>query len=139
MGEEQAGLREALKRGATGLKQTGAPFALAGGDAPWAPGGPPPHHDGGFVGAPEDAGKVAGLLGEQGLQIVQPPEDWLFKVFTDDAMVDVLYRAAGSDDVKPVLERATEVEVLSVLMPVMSATDVVLQKLAVLDERYCDL
>src|SRR3954452_1602512 len=132
MGEEQDNLREALKRVATGLKQTGVPFALTGGYAAWARGGPEPDHDVDFLIDPEDADKVAGLLGEQGLQIVQPPEDWLFKVFTDDAMVDVLYRAAGSDEVKPVLERATEVEVLSVLMPVMSATDVVLEKLAVL-------
>ena len=139
MGEEQDGLREALKRVATGLKQTGVPFALVGGYAGWARGGPEPDHDVDFLVAPEDADQVAGLLAEQGLQIVQPPEDWLFKVFTDDAMVDVLYRAAGSDEVKPVLERATELEVLSVAMPVLSATDVVLQKLAVLGERYCDL
>jgi hypothetical protein len=54
-------------------------------------------------------------------------------------MVDVLHRAAGSSEVGPALDRATEVEVLSVWMPVLSATDVVMQKFAVLGERYCDL
>jgi hypothetical protein len=114
-------------------------FALAGGYAGWARGGPEPHHDVDFLVEPDDADKAAGLLGEQGLQIVQPPEDWLFKVFTDDAMVDVLYRAPGSPQVRPVLERATDVEVLSVWMPVIAATDLLSEKLAVLSERYCDL
>jgi len=139
MADEQANLREALKRVATALKETGVGFALAGGYAAWARGGPEPDHDADFLIAPEDADKVAGLLGEKDLQIVQPPEDWLFKVFTDESMVDVLYRAAGSSDVSSALERATEVEVLSVRMPVLSATDVVMQKFAVLGERYCDL
>jgi len=139
MGDEQAGLREALKRVATALKETGVPFALAGGYAAWVRGGPEPDHDADFLVAPDHADRVAGLLGEQGLQIVQPPEDWLFKVFTDDAMVDVFFRAAGTGDVPAVLDRATEVEVLSVWMPVLSATDILLGKLAVLGERYCDL
>jgi hypothetical protein len=139
MGEAQANLREALKRVATALKDTGVPFALTGGYAAWARGGPEPDHDVDFLIDPGDADKVAGLLAEKGLQIVQPPEDWLFKVFTDDAMVDVLYRAPGFPEVRPVLDRATEAEVLSVWMPVLAATDLMLQKLAVLSERYCDL
>ena len=143
MGEDQGNdredLREALKRVATALKETGVPFALAGGYAAWARGGPEPDHDVDFLIQPADAEKVAGLLAERDLRIVDPPEDWLFKVFTDGAMVDVLHRAAGSPEVGPALERATEVEVLSVWMPVLSATDVVMQKFAVLGERYCDL
>jgi hypothetical protein len=139
MGDDQENLREALKRVATALKETGLPFALAGGYAGWARGGPEPDHDVDFLVHPDDAAKVAGILGEKGFRIVHPPEDWLFKVFTDDSMVDVLHRAAGSPDVHPALDRATEVEVLSVRMPVLSATDVVLQKLFVLGERYCDL
>lgn len=139
MGEDQANLREALKRVGVALKETGVRFALAGGYAAWVRSGPEPDHDVDFLVDPADAEKVACLLAEQGFQIVRPPEDWLFKVFTDDAMVDVMHRAGISDDVGPALERATEAEVLSVWMPVLSATDVMLQKLAVLGEQYCDL
>jgi hypothetical protein len=139
MGDDRENLREALKRVATALKETGAPFALAGGYAAWARGGVEPDHDVDFLVDPDDTDKVAGMLAEQDLQIVKPPEDWLFKVFTDGAMVDVLHRAAGSPEVRPALGRATELEVLSVWMPVLSATDIVLQKLSVLGERYCDL
>ncbi len=135
----QSDLREALKRVAVALKETGIAFALAGGYAVWARGGPEPEHDVDFLVAESDAGKAADLLREQGLDVEQPPEDWLFKVFTDGAMVDVLFRAAGSPVQEPVLEDATEVEVLSVKMPVLAATDLVIQKLSVLSERYCDL
>jgi hypothetical protein len=132
-------LREALKRVAVALKETGIPFALAGGYAVWARGGPEPDHDVDFLVAESDAGKAADLLRERGLDVEEPPEDWLFKVFTDDAMVDVLFRAAGSPVQEGVLRDATEVEVLSVRMPVLAATDLIIQKLTVLSERYCDL
>jgi hypothetical protein len=136
---EQADLREALKRVAVALKETGIPFALAGGYAVWARGGPEPDHDVDFLVSPNDADKVADLLAGKDLEVQQPPEDWLFKVYTDGAMVDVLHRAAGAHSTEPALEAATELQVLSVRMPVLAATDLVVHKLAVLDERYCDL
>ena len=139
MGDDQQNLREALKRVATALKQTGVAFALAGGYAAWARGGPEPDHDVDFLVAPEDADTVVGLLAEQGLQIVQPPEDWLFKVLTDDSTVDVLFRLSGSVVERDMLARADELEVLSVLMPVMSATDVVVARINAMDEHSCDL
>jgi hypothetical protein len=136
---EQADLREALKRVAVALKETGIPFALAGGYAVWARGGPEPDHDVDFLVSPNDADKVADLLAGKDLEVQQPPEDWLFKVYTDGAMVDVLHRAAGAQSAERALEAATELQVLSVRMPVLAATDLVVHKLAVLDERYCDL
>jgi Uncharacterised nucleotidyltransferase len=139
MDPDQANLREALKRVAVALKETGLPFALAGGYAVWARGGPEPDHDVDFLVTEGDAARVAELLAERGLKVEHPPEDWLFKVWTDDVMVDVLFRAAGSPVQEPVLEASTEVEVLSVRMPVLAATDLMVQKLAVLTERYCDL
>ena len=133
------GLREALKRVAVALKESGAPFALAGGYAAWARGGPEPEHDVDFAIAEADAAAVADALRARDLRVVQPPEDWLFKVFTDDSMVDILFRLAGSAVDRDMLERADELEVLSVSMPVMSATDVVVAKLHAMDEHQCDL
>jgi hypothetical protein len=124
---------------AVALKETGIPFALAGGYAVWARGGPEPDHDVDFLVSPNDADKVADLLAGKDLEVQQPPEDWLFKVYTDGAMVDVLHRAAGAQSAERALEAATELQVLSVRMPVLAATDLVVHKLAVLDERYCDL
>ena len=117
--ESRDGLREALKRTAVALKESGVPFALAGGYAAWARGGPEPEHDVDFAIAEADAAAVADSLAERDLRVVQPPEDWLFKVYTDDAMVDILYRLSGSVVERETLERADELEVLSVRMPVL--------------------
>ena len=68
-------LREALKTVAVALKQTGLPFALMGGYAAWARGGPEPDHDVDFLVADEDSVEVAARLADQDLDVVQPPED----------------------------------------------------------------
>src|SRR5690242_3024885 len=142
MGEDQGNdredLREALKRVATALKETGVPFALTGGYAAWARGGPEPDHDVDFLVAEPDASAAAGLLAERGFQVVQPEEDWLFKVYVGDAMVDVIYRAAGQLASREHLARATPMEVLSVEMPVQPATDLMVAKLGALREHYCN-
>jgi hypothetical protein len=137
--DDQARLREALKVVAVALKEGDVPFALAGSYALWARGAPEPHHDVDFAVAEEDRDRVATLLAEQGLQVEDPPEDWLFKVFVDGAMVDVLFRANGEPVTHDYLAAGDELEVESVVMPVLSATALLLAKLSALDERSCDL
>ncbi len=139
MTEHQAGLREALKLVAVTLKQSGVPFALAGGYALWARGAPEPHHDVDFVVAEEDRDRVSVVLVERGLEVRDPPEDWLFKVFVEGAMVDVLFRANGTPVDREYLAASDEMEVESVAMPVLSATALISSKLSALDERSCDL
>jgi hypothetical protein len=136
--DEQEALRTGLKRVAVALKEADLPFALAGGYAAWAHGGPEPAHDVDFLVPAEFADRAAEELARRDLRVEHPPEDWLFKVWTDGVMVDVLHRSAGATP-KEVLAQAEEIEVLSVLMPVMASTDVVVEKLVALDEHYCDL
>lgn len=138
-GSARASRREALKTVAVLLKESGRPFALAGGYAVWARGGPESEHDVDFLIAPEDAEGAATLLAGAGLEVVHPPEDWLFKVYVDGALVDVLHRSAGEPDTGRALDHASPLHVLSVEMPVLAATDLVTHKLAVLDEHYCDV
>ncbi|WP_432548817.1 nucleotidyltransferase family protein [Kineococcus sp. SYSU DK004] len=135
---EHAALREALKRTAVALKSSGRPFALAGGYAAWARGGPEPHHDVDFALRPQDVEEVVDHLRRNGFDVQQPPEDWLFKVFVDGALVDVIHRAGGQAVDDALLGRAQVLEVLSVEVPVLSATDVVVHKLCALDEHACD-
>ena len=139
MSEEQEDLREALKRVAVVLKSGGIGFALGGGYAGWALGGPEPEHDVDFVVAEADAVRAEHALTDAGLRVDHPPEDWLFKVYDGDAMVDLIFRVNGVPVDQPLLDRAVEVEVLSVLMPVMSATDLVVTKALALSEHSCDL
>ena len=139
MGDDnQDTLREALKRTAVALKQAGIAFALGGGYAAWSRGGPEPDHDVDFVVAEADATQAERALVDAGLRVEQPPEDWLFKVFDGDAMVDVLFRINGDPVEPPLLDRASDVEVLSVQMPVLAATDVLTSKLRALNEKECD-
>jgi hypothetical protein len=91
-----------------------------------------------FVVAEEDAARVADLLAGRGLEVVQPPEDWLFKVYVDGAMVDVLYRLSGEPVSRGRLEDVDEVEVESVRMPVFSTTRLMVDKLNALEEHACD-
>ncbi|EWT07683.1 hypothetical protein N864_01060 [Intrasporangium chromatireducens Q5-1] len=137
--EETPDLREALKTVAVALKRSGVPFALMGGYAAWARGGPEPDHDVDFLIAEEDSAAAAKFLAEEGLDVVEPPEDWLFKVFTNGAMVDVIFRDSDLTAGRDLVERATVMQVLSVDMPVMPATELVASKLNALDEHYCDL
>ena len=139
MTDEQTRLREALKRVAVTLKQGEVPFALAGGYALWARGAPEPHHDVDFVVAEEDRERVVGLLGEAGIEVADVPEDWLVKVFVEDAMVDLLLRLKQVPVTRADLLDVDEMEVESVRMPVLSATLLIEAKLNALDERDCDL
>jgi hypothetical protein len=137
--DSREGQREALKRVAGALARGGVRFALAGGYAVWAHGGPEPEHDVDVVVRPEDAGAAAEALRDADLRVEQPPEDWLFKVYSDGAMVDVLLKINGRDVDAAMLARAHDIEVLSVVMPVSDMTDVLVGKLCALNEQRCDL
>ncbi len=131
-------LREALKLVAVLLKEAGVPFALAGSYGLWARGGPEPDHDVDFMIAEEDAPRIEDVLVESGLDVVQPPEDWLFKVFVDGAMVDIIFRVRNEPIQRSRFGDADEIEVESVRMPVLSATVLMTDKLASLEEHACD-
>jgi hypothetical protein len=135
----QDALREALKRTAVALKKADVPFALTGGYAVWARGGPEPDHDVDFLVAYDDVEQAEQALRADGLDVVHPPEDWLFKAYLDGAMVDLIHRHSGGPAQRATVEDADVFEVLSVEMPVLSATEVVVQKMLALDEHYCDL
>lgn len=134
----QDALREGLKTVAVALKETGLPFALVGGYAAWVHGAPEPGHDVDFLVSPDDAAAAAEELSRRGLLVRQPPEDWLFKVEVEDATVDVIHRTNGAP-IDEVLGRVTPRPVLSVEMPVISPTDLVIEKLLSLAEHYCNV
>ena len=121
------------------LKQAGVPFALCGGYAAWARGAPEPEHDADFLVPADQAQPAAKALTEADLRVVEPAEDWLFKVVEDErTFVDVLWDVSGHPVDDGLVQRATGLQVLGVEMPVLSATDVVVTKLLALDEHYCD-
>lgn len=131
-------LYEALKTVAVVLKQAELPFALAGGFAAWARGGPEPDHDVDFAIAADDVERVKDALEEAGLRVEQPPEDWLFKAYLGEAMVDLIHHFGALTLDRELLDECDQVEVLSVCMPVLTATQVVWSRMRALEEHTAD-
>jgi hypothetical protein len=71
--------------------------------------------------------------------VVQPPEDWLFKVYVEGSLVDILFRLNGIPVERETLADVDVMEVESVQMPVLAATTLMSAKLNALDEHACDL
>jgi hypothetical protein len=135
---QQDEVRDLLKRTAVALKQAEVPFALCGGYAAWVRGAPEPDHDADFLVCADDAERARAALTEAGLPVVDPAEDWLVKVVTEGALVDVIWRTCGEPVEGDLIGRAEQLPVLSVHMPVLLATDIMTTKLMALDEHYCD-
>jgi hypothetical protein len=127
----------AMKIAAATLRDGGIPFALAGGLAVYARGGPPTEHDVDFLIREEDAERALELLADAGFRSERPPEGWLYKVFAvNGAMIDLIFAPNSRPERVPaILDRATELEVFAIVMPVMTATDVLESKLRTLKEH----
>ena len=64
--------------------------------AVWAHGGPETEHDLDFFVKPEDAERALEALVEAGLRPEKPPEDWLYKAWDGDVLVDLIFETSGA-------------------------------------------
>ncbi|MFF8375680.1 nucleotidyltransferase family protein [Streptomyces sp. NPDC015661] len=130
---------EVTKEVAGVLKASGCPFALVGSVAVYAYGIPVRlQHDTDFAVRREDAEQVTTLLGEHGVEIVDPPEDWLVKGRRGGEQMDLIFALAGRPVTAELLRRAVTLPVDSVHMPVIEPTDLMVGRLAALSEHHCD-
>lgn len=134
------GLLAAMKRAAAALRDANVPFALAGGLAVYARGGPPTEHDVDFLIREEDTERALEVLEGAGFRSERPPEGWLVKVFDgNDALIDLIFRPNNRPEVvQRMLDNAADVEVYAITMPVMTVTDVLVTKLLALKEHEVD-
>lgn len=128
-----------LKRVAGVLKDADVPFALGGGFAVYARGGPASRHDVDFFLRAADVERALSALTEAGFEAERPPEDWLVKIWDGDRLVDLIFRPSEREVTDEILARAEDMSVQALVMPVLSATDLMVTKLLVLNEHYCDL
>lgn len=136
---EDDGLLETVKKAAVELKRAEIPFALGGGWAAYARGGPRSEHDADFVLCEQDVPRALDVLEKAGFTAGDPPEDWLAKVFDHGGqMVDLIHRQSGQPVDRAMLDRCDEVEVGSVVMPVVAATDLLVAKLMSFQHHHCD-
>jgi hypothetical protein len=127
-----------LRKTAAALRAAEVPFLLGGGLAAWVRGGPESDHDLDYMVKPEDAERALAVLAEAGLEPERPPENWLFKAWDGDVLVDLIYRPASGEIGADEFGRSDFLEVLAIELRVMSLEDVVITKLLAIDETQLD-
>ena len=131
-------LLETLKRASALLRDAGVPFALGGGIAIWARGGPESEHDLDLFVKPDDADRALDALAAGGFRPEKPPEQWLYKAWDGDIMVDLIFEPSGVTIDDEFVERAPETEVYAVQMRVLRPEDVLVTKLLAMREHDVD-
>lgn len=139
MSSTQDELLRTVTRVVSALRPEGIPFALTGGCAVYARGGPATDHDVDLLVRERDVGRAVHALVSVGMRAVSAPEDWLTKVYDGDRQVDLLYRPNERPVTEETLAHVDQLPVGPVTLPVQSATDVLVNKLLVLGPHRCDL
>jgi hypothetical protein len=85
-----------------------------------------------------DVDRAMKVLTEHGFRADSPPEDWLEKVYDEDRLVDLIYRPSERAVDDAMLARTDELTVGAIVMPVLWASDLLINKLLALNEHYCD-
>jgi hypothetical protein len=131
-------MEASLKKAVAALRESGLPFLLAGSLAVWARGGPETRHDLDFVVKAEDARGALSALEAAGMRPEIPPEEWLFKAWDGDVLVDLIFHPRGLEVTDEVMERGDWLHILGITIPVMSIEDVLATKLLALHEHELD-
>jgi predicted nucleotidyltransferase len=131
-------IKETLKKTAAALRHAEVPFLLGGGLATWVRGGPESDHDLDLFVKPEDAERALEVLTSEGMRPEKPPENWLFKAWDGDVLVDLIFAPSGETISDENFTRADEMEVNAVRMHVASLEDVIAAKLLALGEHEAD-
>jgi hypothetical protein len=124
-----------LKRSAAALREADVPFLLGGSLASWARGGPETRHDLDLMIKHEDAERALAALEQAGLTPERPAEEWLYKAWDGDVLVDLIYWPCGLPIDDEVIARGEVLSVLSMEVRVMALEDVMITKLNALTEH----
>jgi hypothetical protein len=129
----------ALKQSAAALRDAGIEFALGGGLAAWARGGPPTEHDIDYLVRPDDTEAALAAFRKCGMRTDLPPEGWLAKAWCDGVLIDLINAPMGMTIDDDFFTRCEEISVAAVSMLVMPLEDVLVGKLLSLNEHNLDL
>ncbi|ALR11795.1 hypothetical protein BST43_13535 [Mycobacteroides saopaulense] len=134
---EQA-LLQTLTRVVSALSQNEIAFAVAGGCAVYARGGPVTTHDIDIFLREEDVRDSLRALQAAGLRLEDPPESWLTKAYDGNVLVDIIFCPNDRPVDNDFLNRAESMQIGPTRAPVVTATDLMVDKLLVLDSHRCD-
>lgn len=130
---------ESLRKAAAALRDAELDFVLGGSLACWARGGPEVSNDLDLLVRPRDAEAALDALASAGMRPERPPEDWLFKAWDGDVLIDLIFRLVDRQVDDELIERADQLNVASVSMRVMRLEDFLATRLLALDEHNLDL
>ncbi|MFN8109385.1 MAG: nucleotidyltransferase [Thermoleophilia bacterium] len=129
----------ALKRIAAALRDAEIEFALGGGLAAWARGGPPTDNDIDLLIREEDARRAIEVASRAGLRVEVPPEGWLVKAWDGEVLIDLIHHPTGLPVDDALMARCDELVVRAVAMRVVRVDDLLTSKLLALGEHNLDL
>jgi hypothetical protein len=127
---------EAMKSAAGVLQAADVPFALGGGVAAWARGGPKSEHDVDLLLLPEDVDRALSAFEEAGFRAERPPEGWLVKAWhPNGTLIDLIFQPSGGPVDRATMDRAQPLEVMALRIRVSPLEDVFTTKLLALNEQ----
>lgn len=85
-----------------------------------------------------DAERALAALEAAGLRTERPPEQWLFKAWDGETMIDLIFEPAGVRVSDELIERGEELNVDGMWVRTMALDDIMVTKLLALDERCAD-
>jgi hypothetical protein len=120
------------------LREADVRFMLGGSMAAWARGGPEPDNDLDLMVAPDHAEAALEALAAAGMRVERPPEEWLYKAWHGEVLIDLIFCPSGLELTDEVFNRADPMSVMAVTMPVMALEDALVTMLYALDEHTLD-
>ena len=127
-----------MKVAVAALREANVQFMLGGSMAAWARGGPEPDNDLDLMIRPNHAEPALETLAGAGMRPERPPEEWLFKAWHGEVMIDLIFRPSGLELTDDVFERGEMISVMALGTPVMALEDVLVTMLYALDEHALD-
>jgi hypothetical protein len=131
-------IEESLKKAVAALREADVPFLMAGSLASWARGGPETRHDLDFIVKPDDAEAALAALESTGMRPERPPEEWLFKAWDGEVLIDLIFEPRGLQVDDELLGRGESLHLLGITIPVLSIEDLMTTKLMALSEHSLD-
>jgi hypothetical protein len=120
------------------LREADVQFMLGGSMAAWARGGPAPDSDLDLMVSPDDAEAALDALAAAGMRVERPPEEWLYKAWHGEVLIDLIFCPSGLELTDEVFARGEEISVMALGTPVMALEDALVTMLYALDEHALD-
>ena len=127
-----------MKRAIAALEKEKTPYLLGGGMGCWAYGGPPSSKDIDLMVKASDGERALRTLEDAGMRTERPAEQWLFKAWDDDVMIDLIFDPIGLPVTDEVIQRGEQLGVGGMEVQVMALDDILATKLLAFDEHTLD-